>query len=240
MAPCQKPTLALIGALSLLGACAKAQIDEGCVEAATLWIPSNTSIERVVVKWGGPLKYGIIVPQNEKPEIIGTIESSLNFFAQKSGLKVEPGETGALVIAVAADISEAAPKFRTLAENLLSQIFLVGPDQKKGRTEIDSVQWESKFRNASPRCEGIDVFRNGTILRGFGLIQSDESADCVDIIIGELFGLINIRKYYVDHDGREPAHVIAAGVGALYDKRVIAGSSAVEADKIVAEVCKWR
>jgi hypothetical protein len=234
------PALTLIGALSLLGACAKAQVDEGCVEAATLWIPSDTSFEKVVVKWSRPLKYDIVVPLDQKPDIVGTIESSLDFFAQGSGLKIEPAETGDLAIAVAADISEAAPKFRTYAEDLLSQIFLVGPNKRKARTEIDATQWESKFRNASPKCEGIDVFRNGTILRGFGLVQSDESAGCVDVILGELFGLINIRKYYVDHDRRVPTDFIAAGIRALYDKRVVAGSSAAEADKIAGEVCKWR
>jgi hypothetical protein len=238
VARCQKSALALIGALSLLGACAKAQIDERCLEAATLWIPSDTSVEKVVVKWSKPFKYGILVPQDEKPAIIGTIESNLQFFAQKSELKIEPAETGDLVIAVVADISEAAPKFRTYAEELLSQIFSVGPDQKKARTEIDPVQWESKFRNASPKCEGIDVFRNGTILRGFGLIQSDESAGCVDVILGELFGLINIRKYHAEHDRRVPVDFMEAGIKALYDKRVVPGSSAVEADKIAVEVCK--
>jgi hypothetical protein len=238
VARCNKSVLAFIGALCLLAACAKAQVDEGCVEATTLWIPSNTSTEKVVVKWSKPLKYDIIVPQDEKPAIIGTIEGSLHFFAQKSGLKVEPAAAGDLVIAVAHDISAAAPNFRKYVEEFLSQASSEG--RGKGSVEIDPAQWESKFRSISPKCGSVDIFRNGTILRGFGLIQSDESAACVDIIVAELLGLINIRTYYVDHDRRVPVDFIAAGIRALYDKRVKAGSSAVEADKIVEEVCKLR
>jgi hypothetical protein len=238
MARIHNLALALVGMLSLLAACAKAQIDKGCVDAATLWIPSNSSIEKVVVKWSKPIKYDIIAPQGEVPEIVHTIEDTLGFLAIRSGLRIEPGQNPDLVIAVAHNISTAAPDFRKFAQDFLQQ-GLSAADQRRGSTEIDPAQWEAKFRSTSPKCEGIDIFRNGTILRAFALIQSDEGVDCVNVVSGEVFGLINIKAYYIDHERKVPADFIAAGIRALYDKRVIAGSSAVEANKIAGEVCKW-
>jgi hypothetical protein len=234
--------LTLIGILGLLANCAAAQVDQRCAEAAALWIPSSTSVEKTVVKWGKPLKYDILSrddsPSAESANAKQSVQKALNFYAQESGLKIELGASPDLVVVVDPDIAAAAPNMRKFVENYFQEAFASGIYKTTGQVEVDSAQWETLFRSTSPKCSGLNMFVNGVIVRAFGLIQADESAACISVALGGLFGLINIKKYYSDHDRKVPTDFIAAATRTLYDRRVIAGISQVDAEKIAAEVCK--
>jgi hypothetical protein len=67
-------------------------------------------------------QYNIIVPNGESP-VVRTVNSTLLFVGRQSGLKIEPEQHSDLVIAVARDISEAAPKLRQSVEDLFQSAF---------------------------------------------------------------------------------------------------------------------
>src|ERR1700704_4238421 len=86
LAVCRR-SLLLLCALGVFAASADAQIDRQCAEAAALWIPSETSPEKTVVKWNKPIIYGIAGRDEETKR---SIESVLRFVARESGLQIEP------------------------------------------------------------------------------------------------------------------------------------------------------
>jgi hypothetical protein len=226
-------------ALGAFAASADAQVDKQCLEATSLWIPSSTSVEKTVVKWNHPLKYELILPQGQTPEIVHTIEGTLDFMARQSGLKAELVYRGAdVALFVASDISTVGPGIRKNVEDFIQQLFSSGIYQGKARLEIDPAKWEAKFRTSDAKCAGVDLTINGFIVRAFNWFQSDESAACVSLGLGEMFGLINIRKYYADHDRNVSADFIAMATRTLYDKRAIAGLRQAEAEKAAAGMCR--
>jgi hypothetical protein len=231
--------LPLLCVLGVFVAAADAQTDKRCAEAAALWIPSITSVEKTVVKWNKPLKYDIITPLGESTEIVHTIQGTLDFLARQAGLKAEVAQNPDVVVAVVNDISTvASPDFRKYAEDFLQELFSTGAYKGKGRIEIDPAKWEAKSQNVSVKCSGLDIFVNGIIVRAVNFVQADQSGDCLRVGFGELFGLINVRNYYLDHDRHIPVDLVAAAISTLYDKRVIAGSKQAEAEKAAVEVCK--
>jgi hypothetical protein len=184
------------------------------------------------VKWGKSPKYDIIAPIGEKPDIASSIDGVLQFMAQHSGLRVEPSQTPDLVLAVAHDIAAAAPSFRKTVEDFLQ------PSGGRYHAEIDAAQWEEKFRTAPRKCLGVTMFVSGTIVRAFGLIQTDAGASCANLLVGELFGLINLRKYHDDHNGTASDNLVATAIRTLYDRRVIAGASREQAGKSADQICR--
>jgi hypothetical protein len=110
----------------------------------------------------------------------------------------------------------------------------------EGAVDIDAASWEARFRNIEPKCLGSTLTHEHQILRAFIAIQQDESAACVDIGLGEIFGLGNIRRYYVAHRQSVPPDLIKVGLQTLYDKRIVAGMSRSAATDEVKEVCKDR
>jgi hypothetical protein len=231
-------SLLLVGALAVFAASADAQVDHQCAEAASLWIPSSTSPGKTVVKWSQPIKYDILRPQDDNADFKHSIEEPLHFLARESGLKVEVGQGPDLSILRAPDISTAASNIRKYVENFFNDVSSSGSYRGRERVEIDPARWEAKHRSMFPKCYGLNLTLNSLIVRAFVLIQRDESIECVNVGFGELFGLMNIREYYVGHDRKIPTDLIAAAMRTLYDKRVIAGSSQAEAEKAAGEVCK--
>jgi hypothetical protein len=223
--------------LWLFASSASAQLDNRCTEAAALWIPSTTSLEKVVIKWRGPLKYDIL-PRNDSAEIRRPIEDTLQLFSKASGLAFLPEQRSEpdLAIMVVPDLAAAAPSLRKPVEDFFTSWALANHVQ--GRMDIDPAQWEAKLRTIVPRCGGLDLAIRGTIVRAFSAIQRDELAQCVNVELGELFGLISIRKYYSDRSSHAPADVIEAAVRSLYNKEISPGIGENEAAQRAREVCK--
>jgi hypothetical protein len=226
----------LISLLGLLAACTDAPFDAQCAEDASLWIPSDTSVEKTVVKWRAPIKYHIAYRENAEPE--SSIEETLRLLAQQSGLPVEPAQPADVEILVAPDISAIAPSIRKEVEDFLQQLFLSGTYQGKRHLDIDPAKWDAKFQSLALKCTGVDVVINGAIMRAFNFIQSHQSPACFRVGLGETFGFVNIRHYYLEQAGNLPSELVARATHTLYDSRVAAGASAAQAQKIVREICK--
>jgi hypothetical protein len=239
MAFCKR-SLVLLGAMAACTACADGQVDKQCAEAVALWIPSSTSSGKTVVKWNKAIKYDLLVPGDDNTEFKHSIEDPLLFLAQESGLKAEAGvgHTPDLSILRAPDISIASPDIRKYVEDFFNDFHSTGGYRGKESVKIDPARWEARHRSIVPKCYGLPLALGGSIVRAFVLIQRNESAQCINVALGESFGLMNIREYYTEHDRNIPVDLIAAAIRTLYDKRIVAGSSQAEAEKVAAEVCR--
>jgi len=186
----------------------QAQTDDKCKESASLWIPSQPDREKIVVKWIKPINYGIAEPIDYGIASGGTddarvgelIKQSLQFFAHESGLSIESNMTSPLdlFIAVAPDISTFGPRIREHIEKSFEESLL----KKKGvetEVKINPSQWTSQFRGMFPKCGGISLHVYGVLERAHAVIQDDQALPCIEVALGELFGLANIRQYYADH-----------------------------------------
>jgi hypothetical protein len=222
-------------ALALLYESADAQIDNRCLEAASLWIPPDTSREITVVKWTKPIKFGI-APDND--ELTRSVEATLQFLARESGLRIETNLQSALdlMIAVPPDISVVVLGARDYVEGYFEDFY-----RKNGistRFELDRVTWENNYRVISPKCLGTNLVIGGVVERAFVLIQQGESSLCTYVGLAKIFGLVNIRKYYFSHDRDVPIQLIGSALRTLYDKRIKAGMNAIDARKALRDVCK--
>jgi len=225
----------------------QAQTDDKCKESASLWIPSQPDREKIVVKWIKPINYGIAEPIDYGIASGGTddarvgelIKQSLQFFAHESGLSIESNMTSPLdlFIAVAPDISTFGPRIREYIEKSFEESLL----KKKGvetEVKINPSQWTSQFRGMFPKCGGISLHVYGVLERAHAVIQDDQALPCIEVALGELFGLANIRQYYADHDRNIPTDLVSMALRTLYDKRVRPGSDAAEARERLGEVCR--
>jgi hypothetical protein len=229
--------LLLVGPLAVFAVSADAEVDKRCAEAAALWIPSSASPGKTVVKWNKPIKYDILLPDNNT-EFRHSIEEPLHLLAQQSGLKADVGQSPDLSILLAPDISIAAPNIRKYVEDFFNDFFSSGSYRGREGVKIDPAQWEAKHRGIIPKCYSLPLIVSSLIVRAFVLIQRGESPQCINIGLGESFGLMNIREYYAAQAQNIPADLVAIATRTLYEKKVIAGSSQVEAEKVVSEVCK--
>jgi hypothetical protein len=232
-----KRVLLLVGFATFFSVAADAQIDKPCAEAASLWVPSGTSREKIVAKWKTSIGYEIIAGGHG--DIAASIESALQFLAQESGLKIasDTGSAVDLMIGVVPDISVfASPDARKRIESYFQDLFL-----KKGlpgRFEIDPTGWEASARSVTPKCLGVNYVLDGAVERAFLVVQEGETSLCIHVGLGELFGLVRIRNYYLDHGRNVPTDLIALALRTLYDERIKAGINRMEADKRVGEICK--
>jgi hypothetical protein len=236
LAVCRR-SLLLLCALGVFAASADAQIDRQCAEAAALWIPSETSPEKTVVKWNKPIIYGIAGRDEETKR---SIESVLRFVARESGLQIEPDKdnksTLDLSIAAAPDITIFASGARKYVEDYFQDAIV--KRGLKGTFRIDPTAWELHYRTAAPKCAGTDLHLDNAIERAFVVVQQGETPLCIDVALGEVFGLVNIRKYYADQDREIPTQLIALAFRTLYDGRVKPGMNQSDANRVIGEVCK--
>jgi hypothetical protein len=238
--------LSVLSAL-ILGIHTQAQTVNKCKESASLWIPSQPGREKIVVKWIKPINYGIIEPVDYGMPSGGTddarvgelIKQTLQFFASESGLTIESNMTSPLdlFIAVAPDISVFGPRIREYIEKSFEDS-LLRKNAVQAEIKINPSQWTSKFRDISPKCGGISLDLHGVIERAHVVIQGDQALPCIEVALGELFGLANIRQYYADHDRNVPTDLVSMALRTLYDKRVRPGSDAAEAREKLGEVCE--
>jgi hypothetical protein len=224
---------------------AKAQTDNKCKESVSLWMPSPQSGGNDhVTKWVKPINYGIVEPIDygmaggaDDAKAAELTMQTLRFFAHESGLSIEPNMNSPLdlFIEVAPDISTFGPRILGYIEKSLQDSL-----SKKGlgtQIKLDPAQWEPRFRNMPPKCVGIGLNLRGVIERAHVVIQSDQSLPCIEVGLGERFGLANIRKYYVDHAGSVPEEVVSTALRTLYDKRIRPGLDATGAQERLGEIC---
>ena len=222
-----------------------AQTDDKCKEAVSLWIPSPQSGGNDhVIKWVKPINYGIVEPIDygmaggaDDAKAGELTKQALRFFAHESGLSIEANMNSPLdlFIEVAPDISTFGPRILGYIEKSLQDSL-----SKKGlgtQIKLDPTQWGPRFRNMPPKCVGIGLDLRGVIERAHVVIQSDQSLPCIEVGLGERFGLANIRKYYVDHDGVLPEEIVSTALRTLYDKRIGPGLDATGAQKRLGEIC---
>jgi hypothetical protein len=232
------PFLLLLSGLGLCSATALGQTAKQCMDAASLWMPSDTGDEKLMVKkWKNPIAYDLV--SNGHDEAAASIENVLKFLARESGLKVTPVAADAapdLLIGVVPDISTAAPGMRELVQSYFQEAFEnVGINQ---HVDMNALEFEAKYRIAVPRCAGDSVTFKGEILRAFTLVQEDEDQQCISIGLGQLFGLTNIRRYYTAHGRNVPAEVMALGLQRLYNEAIRPGMNQAEAKRALGKICQ--
>ena len=95
-----------------------------------------------------------------------------------------------------------------------------------------------KNRDLVPKCSGLSLYSGGEIVGAFAMIQDDQPAACRAIALGELFGLSNIRKRYVDNGQSISAETTALALQSLYSESIRPGMSGPAAQEKLEEVCK--
>jgi hypothetical protein len=225
-------------------ASAKAQGSEArCQEATSLWMPSRTDVSlRVVTKWESSIGYTIVSPdESHNASITASIASVLETLARESRLGIAPASGFGihLFIAVTPDIAAVGTP---AAEKGVADFFMDFYRQRglaANVTKKDPPTWEQKFRAARPRCLGVTfAVRSGRIERAFLAVQADETPACIEVGLGEMFGLVNIRTYFFSHDLGVPSDLFALALRTLYDARIEAGMSQSDAANQIAEFCK--
>lgn len=236
--------LVFVVSVAVLVASARAQGREvRCQEATSLWMPSPTNVGlSVVTKWESSIGYTIVSPdQNHAASITASIISVLETLAHESRLSIAPASGFGihLFIAVPPDIAAVAtPTAEKGAEDFFMDFY-----RQQGLTanvsKSNPAVWEQKFRAAKPRCLGVTfTVHNGRIERAFLAVQADETPACIEIGLGEMFGLVNIRTYFFSHDLDVPPDLFALALRTLYDTRIEAGVSRSKAANQIEELCK--
>jgi hypothetical protein len=193
-----------------------------------------------VTKWNNAIGYEITADQHST-EITTLIEKSLQFQSQASGLNISrnSGFGVDLLIGVVPDISSfASQAARKSVANYFQDFYR--RERMQGNFEIDAASWDATFRGIVPKCLGSDLIYQHVIERTFFAVQQNQSTLCINIGLGEILGLRNIRKYYFDHRLDVPPDLITVGLQTLYDKRIVAGMSRSDASNRVEEVCDGR
>lgn len=213
------------------------QISKRCLDGASLWMPQETTPAEPVTKWGNAIGYEITAGASSA-NITTLIERSLRFQSQESGLRISPGSglNVDLLIAVLPDISAlASPAARKSMANYFQDFYRKSSMQ--GTFEIDAASWDASFRNIVPKCLGSSLISQHVVERSIFAVQQDQSALCVDIGLGEVLGLHNIRRYYFDNNLDVPSDLVAEGLRTLYDKRIVPGMSRSDAWTRLEEIC---
>jgi hypothetical protein len=166
------------------------------------------------------------------------VEQDLRIQSQEAGLLLSSGSgfDVDLYIAVLPNIAAlASPAMRKSAANYFQDFYR--KSNMQGTFAIDAAKWDAGFRDIAPKCLGSTLTYHYAVERAFLAVQQDENDVCINIGIGEILGLRNIRKYYFDHGSDVSSDVIAAGLRTLYDKRISAGMSRFDASSRLGEIC---
>jgi hypothetical protein len=224
-------------AVGMLVVPAGAQFDR-CAEAVSLWLPSGAAGQQNVSKWGKAIKYGI-APADDDQESMRMIEGVLQFIARESGLQMERDDGNStldLSIAVPPEIATFATNARTYVQGYFQD--LVTKKGMKGTITIDAAGWEPQYRTITPKCGGLNLRLAGIVERAFVMIQRGEGPLCAEVALAEVFGVTNIRMYYLEHGQDVPADIAATAVRTLYDKRVKPGMTRGDANRVTGTICR--
>lgn len=231
----------IVGSMAALTVGATAYGNEAqCQEATSLWLPSSTNLGLPgVTKWEDKsIGYAIVSPdQNHTASITNVLET----VAQDSNLKIAPasGFGVNLFIAVPPDIASfGTPDGEKGVEEFFMDFY-----RQKGLSanalENNPAIWRQKFRDAKPRCMGVTfTVYNGRIERAFLAVQADETPACIEVGLGEMFGLVHVRDYFLSHNLSVPPALFALAYRTLYSTAIKAGVSQSEATNQIEELCK--
>jgi hypothetical protein len=225
-------------AIAALAESATGQTHPPCTDAVSLWLPSGTASQEKVAKWTKSIKYGI-APEPDDRESLPAIETVLRFISNESGLQLERDDGSStldLSITVPSDIGTFAARARPYVQGYFQDA--ITKRGLPGSITIDAAKWEPQFRTISPKCGGLDLKLGGVIERAFIMIQRGEGSPCIEIALAQEFGIINIRKYYVEHSQGATDALVGLAFRTLYDPRVTPGMNRDEADRVAKEICK--
>lgn len=209
-----------------------------CVAAAPLWLPSETTREKVVTKWRNNVIFSIVSNENASATV-GLIKDRLKFVSQQTALRIYSRDATDnpplpdLMIVVAPNIVGNASSLRGLALS-----YLRGKLGDRGRFEIDARAWDAGISRISPKCTNLDMEANGEKHLSFVIVQENETAACIDIGLSLAFGAVGARQYYLANHNSISEEVLAAAFQGLYSKQIVAGMSAAEAAGHLNEACK--
>jgi hypothetical protein len=204
-----------------------------CTEAAELWMPSDVSLEKIVVKWNKTIGFEI-VSHNQNSPAIASVQKQLEFFARQSGLNVSPASntTADFAIVIVPDIVAVGPKVREFVERYFTEI------SPGGRLRINPEGLLRTLASTPLKCSGLDLYVNGRIERAFRLLQEDQPEVCFAVGLGELFGLINIRRLYFENREYSSTEYISAALRSLYTDTIKSGMTSTVAKMNLRGACK--
>lgn len=215
-----------------------AQIGQQCLKAASLWMPQEAAPEVRVEKWNNTAIGYQITAEQHSADIVKLIEQDLQTQSQEAGLKVSTGSGFGVDLYIAVIPNLAALASPAMRENLADYFQdFYRKSNMQATFEIDAAKWDATFRDITPKCVGSTLTYHHAVERAFFAVQGDQNNVCINIGIGEILGLRNIRKYYFDHGFDAPSDLIAPGLQTLYDKRIVAGMSRLDASSKLEEIC---
>lgn len=217
-----------------------AGVSETCREATSLWAPSGDASDSHVVKWERQIGYQITAGQSASA-LVSSIEGSLNFQSNGSGLEISvaSGVAVDLFIGVVPDIRLlASPAF----QKSLSDYFqdFNRRSGNPGGFKIDGTTWERALSNVVPKCFGMAYTDKYVRKRAFLAVQQRENAACVDIGLGEILGLSNIRTYYLNHGSHISRALITLGLQTLYEPMILSGMTNLDVNSKLGDICDGR
>jgi hypothetical protein len=239
-------TLALAGVL-LLSPPSYA-FDNECTRAALLWVPSVDGQDGTIRKWTKAIRFAVVAGDGKLATDTSrhaekSVEDDMTSMAGKARLDVvsrsrsnEDLHNIDFLIFVVPDLAAFAPGLREAAERFLQ----AKPQAAAGRIRIDSAAWDRKSRDMVPKCSSLSLYSGGEIVGAFAMIQDDQPAACRAVGLGELFGLSNIRKHYVDNGQSVAAETTALALQSLYSDAIRPGMGEPAAREKLEEICKCR
>jgi hypothetical protein len=207
-----------------------------CVDAASLWLPSDSASNEVITKWQKALTFAII-SHERGAAAVKLVETAMNALSHQTGLKiVEIGQSNEvtlpdLLVVVDQNVSNDAPLLRELALKFFQSHL------NHGSFQIDADAWNQKLGSVSPKCAGFDVEVNHAKSLSFVTIQEDATPACVSVGLGQSFGMIGIRNYYKASGQKVPEAVIEEAMRGLYSPKIRTGMKRAEVIEHLNEAC---
>jgi hypothetical protein len=208
-----------------------------CVETASWWLPSDETAVKTVTKWQDQEVRFAVLSLNDNSPAPRLVEASLNFFSRNTGMtmtKMDPSDRSSLpelLVVVDPDVIADSGKLKLIAEKFF---------EKKlggGSYRINTGQWEAGLSRFSPRCLALNVEVNDRKNIAFLMVEEGETAACVNIGLGEAFGILAARSSYRKNGPAVSEQALGAALSQLYAKTIRIGMSASEALKQVREDC---
>ena len=231
--------LAAFLSLSAPGLSAFAQTSDQCVEAASLWLPSETTRETLVTRWEKKEMRFAISSRDKDSAVVKSIEAELKFISQKTEMKLVEVEQSSeadlpdLLVVVDPDITEDAALLKDLAQK-----FFQSKLNGRGRVEIRDDVWSASIKNISPRCTGLDFEVNAEKAIALAIVQQDETSTCVSIGLGQSFGLIGGKAYYVANGQKISEVIVGEALRGLYSEKIRPGMSRAQALEQLDGACR--
>jgi hypothetical protein len=208
-----------------------------CLDASSLWLPSDSTSGGVVNKWQKDITYSI-VSNAKSTAAADLVKTTITSFSHRMGLKIiETGDSNEtsvpdLLVVVDPNVSNDAPLLRDLALKFFQPRLSLS-----GRFQINSDAWNAELASVSPKCVGLDVDVNHAKALSFVVIQEDATSACVSVGLGQTFGLIGVKNYYTVNGEKMSRAILEEALRGLYSPEIRIGMKKAEAMERLNEVC---